>query len=52
MTLTSIETVAAGRTLNVAVGTLLGLVVLGERLTPLTATGLVAVVGGVLLVST
>jgi drug/metabolite transporter (DMT)-like permease len=52
MTLTSIETVAAGRTLNVAVGTLLGLVVLRERLTPLTATGLVAVVGGVLLVST
>lgn len=49
MTLTSIETVAIGRTLNVAVGTLLGLLVLRERLTPLTAVGLLAVIGGVLL---
>ncbi len=49
MTLTSIETVAIGRTLNVVVGTLLGLVVLRERLTPLTTTGLAAIVGGVLL---
>ncbi|GAA1509344.1 hypothetical protein [Kribbella lupini] len=49
MTLTSIETVAIGRTLNVVVGTLLGLLVLRERLTPLTTTGLAAIVGGVLL---
>jgi drug/metabolite transporter (DMT)-like permease len=49
MTLASIETVAIGRTLNVVVGTLLGLLVLRERLTPLTTTGLVAIVGGVLL---
>jgi drug/metabolite transporter (DMT)-like permease len=49
MTLASIETVAIGRTLNVVVGTLLGLFVLRERLTPLTTTGLVAVTAGVLL---
>ncbi|MEV6286608.1 hypothetical protein [Kribbella sp. NPDC051770] len=49
MTLTTIETVAIGRTLNVVVGTLLGLLVLRERLTPLTTVGLAAVVGGVLL---
>lgn len=49
MTLTSIETVAIGRTLNVVIGTLLGLVILRERLTPLTTTGLAAIVGGVLL---
>lgn len=51
MSLTTIETVAVRRTLNVAVGTLLGLAVLRERLTPLTITGLSAVLGGVLLVS-
>ncbi|GAB3828989.1 hypothetical protein [Kribbella italica] len=49
MTLTSIESVAIGRTLNVVVGTLLGLLVLRERLTPLTTAGLAVVVTGVLL---
>ncbi|MGC4941811.1 hypothetical protein [Kribbella sp. DT2] len=49
MSLTSIGTVAIGRTLNVVVGTLLGLIVLRERITPLTTIGLAAVVGGVLL---
>jgi drug/metabolite transporter (DMT)-like permease len=51
MAISPVSTVAVGRTLNVAVGNLLGIVVLRERLTTATVVGLVAVVAGVLLVS-
>lgn len=51
MSLSPVSTVAVGRTLNVAVGNLLGVVVLRERLTLVTLAGLAAVLGGVLLVS-
>ncbi|MEV6415633.1 hypothetical protein [Kribbella sp. NPDC051718] len=51
MSLSPVSTVAVGRTLNVAVGNLLGVVVLRERLTLVTLAGLTAVVAGVLLVS-
>ncbi len=51
MAISPVSTVAVGRTLNVAVGNLLGVVVLKERLTRPTLVGLAAVVGGVLLVS-
>lgn len=51
MSLSPVSTVAVGRTLNVAVGTLLAVAVLRERLTLATLAGLAAVVAGVLLVS-
>jgi drug/metabolite transporter (DMT)-like permease len=51
MSLSPVSTVAVGRTLNVAVGNLLGVFVLRERLTVATLAGLAAVVAGVLLVS-
>jgi drug/metabolite transporter (DMT)-like permease len=51
MSLSPVSTVAVGRTLNVAVGNLLGVVVLRERLTLVTLAGLAAVLVGVLLVS-
>lgn len=51
MSISPVSTVAVGRTLNVAVGNLMGVVVLRERLTRATLIGLAAVVAGVLLVS-
>ncbi|MEV8373050.1 EamA family transporter [Kribbella sp. NPDC056861] len=51
MSLSPVSTVAVGRTLNVAIGNLLGLAVLRERLTRTAVVGLTAVVAGVLLVS-
>ncbi|GLY86384.1 hypothetical protein [Actinoallomurus iriomotensis] len=51
MSLEPVGAVATGRTLNVLLGTLLGVVILRERLTPVRAAGLAAVAGGVLLVS-
>jgi drug/metabolite transporter (DMT)-like permease len=51
MSLSPVSTVAVGRTLNVAVGNLLAVVVLRERPTLATVAGLTAVIAGVLLVS-
>lgn len=51
MSLSPVSTVAVGRTLNVAVGNLMAIVVLRERLTIATVTGLAAVLAGILLVS-
>ncbi|GAA4011796.1 EamA family transporter [Allokutzneria multivorans] len=51
MAIEPIGAVATGRTLNVVVGVLLGVLVLRERLTLSRTTGLTAVVAGVLLVS-
>ena len=47
----SVGTVAIGRSLNVVLGVLLGVVVLRERLEPRQAIGLATMVGGILLVS-
>ncbi|MBB4678675.1 EamA family transporter [Crossiella cryophila] len=52
MTLEPVSAVATGRTLNVVLGVLLGVLVLRERLTAWRVAGLAAVIGGVLLVST
>ncbi|MCO1575655.1 EamA family transporter [Crossiella sp. SN42] len=51
MSLAPVSAVATGRTLNVVLGVLLGALVLRERLTAWRIAGLVAVAGGVLLVS-
>ncbi|WP_344850071.1 EamA family transporter [Kribbella ginsengisoli] len=51
MSISPVSTVAVGRTLNVAVGNLLGIVVLRERLTLVSVVGLTAVLAGVVLVS-
>lgn len=51
MSLEPVGAVATGRTLNVVLGTLLGVLVLRERLSLPRVAGLVAVVAGVLLVS-
>jgi drug/metabolite transporter (DMT)-like permease len=51
MSLSPVSTVAVGRTLNVAVGNLLGVVVLRERPTLVKLAGLAAVLAGVSLVS-
>ncbi|MDX6281331.1 MAG: hypothetical protein QOH03_2402 [Kribbellaceae bacterium] len=51
MSLSPVTTVAVGRTLNVAVGNLLGVVVLRQRLTLVTLAGLAAILAGVVLVS-
>jgi len=51
MALEPVTAVAAGRTLNVVVGALLGVVVLRERLTVTRVIGLVAIIGGVVLVA-
>jgi drug/metabolite transporter (DMT)-like permease len=51
MSLEPVSAVSVGRTLNLVLGTLTGIVLLRERLTFARAIGLVAVTGGVLLVS-
>ena len=52
LSVASVGTVAIGRTLNVVLGALLGVVVLHERLTFARLTGLVTIVAGVLLTCT
>lgn len=52
MSLEPVGAVATGRTLNVVLGTILGVLVLRERVSLPRIAGLVAVIGGVLLVST
>jgi drug/metabolite transporter (DMT)-like permease len=51
LTFASVGTVAIGRSLNVVLGVILGVVVLRERLDGLRVIGLTTLVGGVLLVS-
>jgi drug/metabolite transporter (DMT)-like permease len=51
LTFASVGTVAIGRSLNVVLGVLLGVVVLRERLDRVRGIGLATLVGGVLLVS-
>lgn len=51
MALSPVSTIAVGRTLNVAIGNLLAVLVLREKFTVATLTGLTAVAAGVLLVS-
>ncbi|TDW23831.1 EamA family transporter [Kribbella kalugense] len=51
LSVASVGTVAIGRSLNVVVGVLLGVVVLHERLNRSRVIGLATMVGGVLLVS-
>ncbi|TCC05931.1 EamA family transporter [Kribbella soli] len=51
LTVASVGTVAIGRSLNVVLGVLLGVVVLHERLDAARVIGLATMVGGVLLVS-
>ncbi|MGW7686100.1 EamA family transporter [Kribbella sp. NPDC054772] len=51
LSVASVGTVAIGRTLNVVLGALLGVVVLRERLDRARIVGLAIIIGGVLLVS-
>lgn len=51
MTLEPVQSVATGRTLNVVVGTLLGVVALRERLAVTKIVGMLMIIGGVLLVA-
>ncbi|WP_165555448.1 hypothetical protein [Kribbella pittospori] len=52
LSVASVGTVAIGRTLNVVLGAVAGLVVLRERLSLTRLAGLATVISGVLIVTT